>query len=498
MSLSNKNSTNIVMDKGQWLSWFFLLAITALGFYIFSTSLTFALFGLIIGAITVVLAVVRTPILALYSAVLLMPLQFGVYIQQAFGITLTPIVVVTLLMVVTLGAIILIKGSLRPIPFFIFLLLWLAFSFLSYLNSPHITDSTQGLWFLFRVMLVPVIIYPLFWQLSPTRNQLIKILTVFTIAVSFSSIIALIQTASGGHYLSGVFTNQRWFGLLFPFPPEIRDENPIMLQAHFYFNSIFRAHGAFYRANGFAAFLTLSIGIAWGLFRSTKGRLQYFFLACFFLQLSGLIVTFSRTAWMAFVVALPFGTLVEIFAGMKRGIPRKAVQLIILGLVLFLILFAVALHFSAVMERFQSILNPTEVAEVQWRISIWKDILENLRKNPFVGTGDAVATYIPTSLGLVGLGAHNFYLGVANQVGIPAALILLFFVAASLLKLWKAMRYPVDISLKVLASGVFVGWIGFLIVGLGTATYEIENIAVLFWLFIAISFWFRSRLCLTP
>jgi hypothetical protein len=495
MSAFNRIWLSSKIAPKPWHGWASLLAGVVLVFGFFGPMLgSVLLLGLII-LLPVLYFLVRRPILVVYASGLLIVLQVGVYLPQAFGITLTPIVAVALLMMLVLLLLILTRSSIRPVPFFLPFLAWMLFTILSYMNSSAISSPVQGVWFIFRMALVPIIVYPLFWQIAPNREQIRRILLFLAIGAGLAGIIALVQTASAGQYLSGVFTNQRWLGILFPFPPEISEENPLLLQAHFYYNTIFRAHGTFYRANGFATFLVITLGLTIGLFRSARGRERYVYLALLMLQLGGLIVTFSRTAWVAFVISIPLGILIELLSSMRRGIPRRVIQLVSFGLMSLLVIIAIGLQFEVVTERFGSILKPGDVDEVQWRMSIWLVIFENLKSNPFLGSGENIVTYIPTSLGEAGVGAHNFYLGVANQVGIPAALIMLLFIAASLNKLWKAMRSTPTSNGKALESGIFMGWIGFLIVGMGTSTYEIENLAILFWLLIAISFWFRSSLC---
>lgn len=153
------------------------------------------------------------------------------------------------------------------------------------------------------------------------------------------------------------------------------------------------------------------------------------------------------------------------------------------------LVLVIALQSNAAADRLNSLLNPGQVAEVQWRVFIWKRALESIIAQPWFGTGIATVVSNEPLIGKGDFGAHNLFVGLAFERGLPALFIFLFLMGRFFTATWRSLRSEQALlPEKGLATGVFASGVAFLLVGMGSSMLDIENLRALFWVLLAIAF----------
>jgi O-antigen ligase len=437
--------------------------------------------------------VIKKPRFLFYLIGFFISYEIGFSAEALFGINFTPVLVLSLLTLLIVLLKILTSHRVRAIPMFGWWLAFTGFAAITYAHSPGVVGSVQGIWFVFRLAFTMALVYPAFCWFLTKREHVQTFLVIMAISAAISGLVAVIQTLSGGNLLSGVLTNDRFLGFLWKFPPDALGADPAMLKAGMYINNIFRGHGTFYRPNGFGAFMSIIIGLTWGLFRRERGRRRLIFALLLAAQVAGVIVTFSRTAWAAILAALAAALVIEMFFWSKKRLSRQHVQLAVVAVLGGIVFLGIALQSNAISERFNTLLNPGQVAEVQWRIYIWKIAFQSILANPWFGTGiSTVASNVPY-LGPGDFGAHNLFIGLAYERGLPALCIFLFLVGTFFISTWKWMKSEHEIPEKALATGLFAAGVALLVGGMGSALLDIENFMMMFWILLAIAVIFERK-----
>ncbi len=180
--------------------------------------------------------------------------------------------------------------------------------------------------------------------------------------------------------------------------------------------------GNFYRSVGtYDLYLTLAGNLLMAFFvahvfflqERTSRRDKLLYLAASILILAGVLSTFGRSAWLAIFVVLPLGTLVINW----RHFLKVTLPVIILVLIF---VFSV----PVVRQRFTSSFNPLQNQD---RINLWKTSVRMIADHPITGIGPGrfgsafFAYKVPGEYDATGH-AHNDYLNLAAQSGVPAIL----------------------------------------------------------------------------
>ncbi len=106
-----------------------------------------------------------------------------------------------------------------------------------------------------------------------------------------------------------------------------------------------------------------------------------------------------------------------------------------------------------------------------------------------VVSGTALDTILVRRLGKGDFGAHNLFIGLAFERGLPALFIFLFLMGRFFTTTWRRLRSDqTQLTDKGLSTGVFASGVAFLVVGMGSSMLDIENIRALFWVLLAIAF----------
>lgn len=191
-----------------------------------------------------------------------------------------------------------------------------------------------------------------------------------------------------------------------------------------------RATATFPDPHMFSFFLGILLPLALGLGISSKKGLWYFLAFLIFLAD---ILTFSRGGYLG----LAAGALVLVFLFWRRvsGKQRIFIFSVILAVGFLLIVS------GPVSSRFFSSFNLKEGSN-SGRLEMWGKAMVVIRDNPLIGTGlgnyplavDPLAAYRDP------IYAHNTYLDIAVETGIPASLSWIFLLIAVIYSFWKKAK----------------------------------------------------------
>jgi O-antigen ligase len=206
----------------------------------------------------------------------------------------------------------------------------------------------------------------------------------------------------------------------------------------------------------FAGLLLLALPLAVAGTCTRLGRIRASYAAAAAILGLGLILTFTRSAWLGVVLA---GTLV-----LLRMRPRLAALLPVAVLLLFVVLP------GAYRERALSAFDPAHPTN-QDRQRLWRAGLEIWRDHPWTGVGLGDLKPVYERYARDGTGRPHGHLH-SNWIQILASMgsigILAFLSLQILLArlLWRASRAAADAELRALTVGVWAAFWGFHLMGL--------------------------------
>jgi len=444
-----------------------------------------------LAVLSLVLAAVLAPIIVARPRWLVLALVFFIPFQAevevAFGARISPQSLGSAALALVLFLTLLSQRSDKAlrVPY---LSLWLAYLFIGTLAvaaGPLMKGASQGLWTLYRVVWSVPLIYLGIWVSLDRPQSIYRAIAWLTIGASLGALAAIIQTLSVGRLLSGLGTNYRYMGFLTLLPPEtvatysgpnLRDR--LFLRG----TNIFRGHGTFLSHNGFGVVLCVTVLLSWGLIRGAKGKARWFWLGMWVMQLGGLVVTFSRSAWAAVAV----GLLLIILWGFRTMLrkPGALLGIVLIVFVVAIVAIAAALRFPNLLGHFSSIFSPTQVPEFQWRLWVWHFALAQIIRHPVIGLGTSIINNAEAQIPRAAeqFSSHNLWVDIAYQRGLIAlGIFILFnglFFRNALKLMWDKDNSPMVTSL---ALSLLAGGIAFFVSGMGSPSMMHNNLAMLFW-----------------
>jgi O-antigen ligase len=183
-----------------------------------------------------------------------------------------------------------------------------------------------------------------------------------------------------------------------------------------------------------------------------------------------LLFLYSRGAYIAFIIALLFFSLIK-----KRAL---------LIPLLFLVLFWQVILPKTVIER----INYTTIEEgvldssVTTRLSLWRDSMDVVRSEPFMGIGFGGFPH----LGLLKGDPHNIYLKTLVEQGILGLAIILFIFAFSLRSGWRLYKNSNDTLLKGLGLGFVACVISTMVGNFFGNRWTYIQLGSYYWIFLAL------------
>jgi len=342
------------------------------------------------------------------------------------------------------------KSSLNPI--ILFFLLWGIFSLIRAKFIYGNEYDFGNFFILFKRWAAPVFLY--FFALNMVKDKATFKKVLFIMAL-VTFIVALMAVRDYMHYGEGGSMEDSRIGGVF--------EQPNMLGAFFVYN------------------MFLFLGFFLYYWRSAKYWLLLIpFAVCF----RGIMVTFSRGAYLAFA-----------FGGFMTAFFRSKALFVVTAILLIAVIATPALMPEGIRHRMASTfggekLISTDLEEIKDpsaanRILVWKGAIAMIKERPLVGFGYATFPYI---IGLYApevskYDAHNTYLILAAEMGIPSLVIFLIILFILIKNAAWLLKHSKDRYFKAFALGVLGGIFGLLVANMFGSRLNTEEVSSYFWLY---------------
>ncbi len=225
--------------------------------------------------------------------------------------------------------------------------------------------------------------------------------------------------------------------------------------------------------NILGSLMVFSIPAALALFKTCQARIKkYYYLGCMAVMLMCLVFTFSRGAWLGFMLAI-------FLCGL--WLDRR----ILVAMLLLVVLSPVVM--PSVYDRMAYMMSSDYQASSArgGRISRWTLALASWEKQPAVGVGlgrfggAVAARYYPEESFYV----DSWYLKVGTEsgwIGLGATGLFILFVLGAAR---KGITLTKDPRLRVIGSGLLAGMVGVLLHNVVENVFEVPMMATYFWLF---------------
>ena len=247
-------------------------------------------------------------------------------------------------------------------------------------------------------------------------------------------------------------------------------------------------------SNSLAAFFNYYIFLPFGFFLMNMNRFRYqLLLIPFLIQFRGIMVTFSRGGYIAFAFGLYAITWFR----------SKALFVVLLAATLFSffnpillppgIRYRMSQTFTKPVSYTEAISAP-EIAEesrdgrARSRMEIWKGALRMIKEQPFFGVGYGL--FFPLMryywIGGYSMDAHNTYLIIAAEMGIPALIIFLIIIFMTIWNTYRLYSTTKDPFAKALALGYLGGLFGLLMSNMFGSRLDSQEVSSYFWILTAL------------
>ncbi len=327
-------------------------------------------------------------------------------------------------------------------------LLLVIVSAVSMLNTIDYTASIRGIFKLVQNALI----YLIFIESMKDRLHAKRIVVSVILGASLASFDAVWQVVFGHDFI-------RW-------------HEPILNIG------LLRATAAFPHANVLGVYLSPLAPLAFGIARYyAKGKMRLVAWALAILTATGLVLTLSRPAGLAFFIGL------VIIAIVKK-------DRIVVWSLLLLLAIAPFIAPKSIKEWARSVhYNPVIFMCNYDRMSIYRNAVNMIKHHPWIGVGvntfskNYVTYKLPepenAKTGVVY--AHNNFLHMAGEIGLLGLAAFLWLLARLFKACVKNYKSAKDADLKLLALLLTVSLCAFLINGLTETSLYYSRVAVLFW-----------------
>lgn len=264
-----------------------------------------------------------------------------------------------------------------------------------------------------------------------------------------------------------------------------------------------RVGGVFNQPNQLAAFFNYYMFIPFAFFFLNMKRVRnWAWLIPFLICLRGVMVTFSRAGYMAFVVSI---FAITFFRSKKL--------ILILGILALMVYKNPALLPHGVRYRLDQTVEhtPTYSKAVRIggnaldqsssdRVKVWAGALFMIHEHPFLGVGYHLfeKKILHYYTGRKAHDPHNTYLYIAAELGIPALLIFLWILWKVFLEARRVYRESKDPFLKALGLGFLAGFFAILISNMFGSRLNYTEISSYFWILAALIFRARKLEAVKP
>jgi len=246
-----------------------------------------------------------------------------------------------------------------------------------------------------------------------------------------------------------------------------------------------RIGGIFNQPNMLGAFFVYNMFFFLAFFLYYWRSFKYWLLLLpFLLCFRGIMVTFSRGAYIAFACA---GAAVTFFK-------NKVLFLIVLVCLIASLLNPVYLP-EGIRRRMASTffgekVISTDIEEIKdpsagRRIMIWQGALAMIKDQPIFGFGYGtfpyvIGNYVPN---LAGADAHNTYLILAAEMGVPALGLFVLILLVLLKNSWWLLRKTKERYFKAFALGMLGCLVGLIVANIFGSRLNSEEVGAYFWVY---------------
>jgi len=226
----------------------------------------------------------------------------------------------------------------------------------------------------------------------------------------------------------------------------------------------------------------LSLSIFLFVKRKTE---QFFHILVLSASITCLILTFSRTGWIAFVVSILFLLVTE--RKKKLGFFAAA------GLI---ILITASLAVSKnIRQKSSALIHPLNTTNVKNRIVYWESALKMIHLHPICGIGlgqkqfmKKYPLYMVRDTGEKPIHSHNTYLHIGATAGIGGLAGFLWILITAFISIKRKIQFAKQDSFqKGLYIGVFTSLISFSVGFIAECPLYFQNAMAVFWILLAIS-----------
>ena len=237
--------------------------------------------------------------------------------------------------------------------------------------------------------------------------------------------------------------------------------------------------------NSAGLILAMSIPLALTIILNQKGWLRGLTLVSLAAQFAGLILTYSRGAWLGCVVSL------VVIGSLESGLRKAVLALGLLGLVTFLTV-------APLRGRLLTLLSPTEDIAIEGRLQFMADALAVGLENPVLGVGygrdrlregfkkgiagSTQIEFIPHS--------HNLYTELLAETGLVGLSAFMWMVLSNFSRLVRRGRSEFSAPMRIRYFCLGASLFAFLVGVLGDAPFYNHDTRIFFFTLLALTYLF--------
>ena len=329
------------------------------------------------------------------------------------------------------------------------------------LTSRYHSESVGGL----LIFTTYIITYYLILNWLKEKNQIKLVLTTLTISAAVVSLLGLCLYLSRSNFI--------WSYPLLQLTVEAG-----------------RMTGTFSNPNFYATYLVLFLPliVASGfIFSSAIRRLGIVILSL--LMTINLVLSGSRTAWLSLVVTLS----IFLFLALS-SYPKRKIKILILSLYLGVVVITfISLIFLLQPSRVFSFFRLSQDTSLASRLRIWGATLRIIRDHPWTGTGPGtfqrvMPLYLPESPRDWHSHAHNLYLHLGGEMGLPGAILFIWFFITAFRQIRQIYLSVQNPESRLLIIGGIAGLGGFFMHTITEVLINNAQLGIMFWIMLAIIF----------
>lgn len=268
--------------------------------------------------------------------------------------------------------------------------------------------------------------------------------------------------------------------------------------AHFVVRPFYNDHTSY----GAMSAMYIPFLFGFSFFKGNRKWVKILSRVVLFILLAGLILSYSRAAWLSVVIAFLVWVII------KLRIRFRPLFLTFISLIVLFLLFQTRLLMylernskessANIFEHISSMTNITSDASNMERLNRWSCAIRMFERKPVFGYGPGTymfrygsfqinrdRTIISTNSGNMG-NAHSEYLGPLAESGFPGTLTFIFLICVVMYSAIHAYTRTRDLRFRMIILGALLGLITYYIHGFMNNFLDTDKASVPFWGFTAI------------